>query len=230
MNDMKNLHDWLLAHHIELNDFTLIQRAFIHSSYLNENPNEDFEDNQRLEFIGDAVLQLWSAKYLYDRKPALTEGQMTKMRASLVNEASLCNMAIVLGLNQFLRLGQGEIRENGTEKASIVADMFESFLGALYLDSGFEPIDSLLKSIIDQIELSEKHQNDDYKTRLQEFVQADDKRSIEYILVSESGPSHERRFEMAVYIDKMMFGKGYGNSKKRAEQAAAKVALEKLVR
>ena len=230
MNDMKNLHDWLLAHHIELNDFTLIQRAFIHSSYLNENPNEDFEDNQRLEFIGDAVLQLWSAKYLYDRKPALTEGQMTKMRASLVNEASLCKMAIVLGLNQFLRLGQGEIRENGTEKASIVADMFESFLRALYLDSGFEPIDSLLKSIIDQIELSEKHQNDDYKTRLQEFVQADDKRSIEYILVSESGPSHERRFEMAVYIDKMMFGKGYGNSKKRAEQAAAKEALEKLVR
>ncbi len=227
---MKNLHEWLLAHHIELNDFTLIQRAFIHSSYLNENPNEDFEDNQRLEFIGDAVLQLWSAKYLYDRKPALSEGQMTKMRASLVNEASLCKMAIVLGLNQFLRLGQGEIRENGIEKASIVADMFESFLGALYLDSGFEPIDSLLKSIIDQIELSEKHQNDDYKTRLQEFVQADDKRSIEYILVSESGPSHERRFEMAVYIDKMMFGKGSGNSKKRAEQAAAKEALEKLVR
>lgn len=230
MNNMKNLHDWLLAHHIELNDFTLIQRAFIHSSYLNENPEEDSEDNQRLEFIGDAVLQLWSAKYLYDRKPALSEGQMTKMRASLVNEASLCKMAIVLGLNQFLRLGQGEIRENGTEKASIVADMFESFLGALYLDSGFEPIDALLKSIIDQLELSEKHQNDDYKTRLQEFVQADDKRSIEYILVSESGPSHERRFEMAVYIDKMMFGKGYGNSKKRAEQAAAKEALEKLVR
>ncbi len=230
MNNMKNLHDWLLAHHIELNDFTLIQRAFIHSSYLNENPQEDSEDNQRLEFIGDAVLQLWSAKYLYDRKPALSEGQMTKMRASLVNEASLCKMAIVLGLNQFLRLGQGEIRENGTEKVSIVADMFESFLGALYLASGFEPIDVLLKSIIDQIELSEKHQNDDYKTRLQEFVQADDKRSIEYILVSESGPSHERRFEMAVYIDKMMFGKGYGNSKKRAEQAAAKEALEKLVR
>lgn len=230
MKDMKNLQEWLTAHRIELHDFTLIQRAFVHSSYLNENPEMDTEDNQRLEFIGDAVLQLWSAKYLYDRQPALSEGQMTKMRASLVNEGSLAKMAILLGLNQFLKLGQGEIREHGVEKQSIVADMFESFLGALYLDSGFEPIDRLLRSVVDQIELSEKHQNDDYKTRLQEFVQADDKRSIEYVLVSETGPSHDRRFEMAVFIDKMMFGKGIGNSKKRAEQAAAKEALEKMVR
>jgi len=230
MKDMKNLNDWLSERTIEIHDSALIQRAFIHSSYLNENPEVDGEDNQRLEFIGDAVLQLWSARYLYEKTPTLSEGQMTKMRASLVNEASLYKMAILLGLNHYLKLGQGEIRENGIEKQSIVADMFESFLGALYLDSGFKYIDEILRSIIDHIELSEKHQNDDYKTRLQEFVQADDKRSIEYILISESGPSHERRFEMAVYIDKMMFGKGYGNSKKRAEQAAAKEALEKLVR
>lgn len=227
---MKNVQDWLKAHHIELQDSALIERAFIHSSYLNEHPEVDSEDNQRLEFMGDAVLQLWSAHYLYDRRPVLSEGQMTKMRASLVNEGSLSKMAILLGLNDYLKLGQGEIRENGTEKPSIVADMFESFLGALYLEKGFEPIDMLLRSIIDSMELSEKHQNDDYKTRLQEFVQADDKRSIEYILVSESGPSHDRRFEMAVAIDKMIFGKGSGNSKKKAEQAAAKEALEKLVR
>jgi len=230
MKDMKTLTEWLFAHHIEIQDSTLIDRAFIHSSYLNEHPEVDSEDNQRLEFMGDAVLQLWSAHYLYEKTPSLTEGQMTKMRASLVNEASLCKMAMVLNLNQFLKLGQGEIRENGIEKTSIVADMFESFIGALYLDSGFDPVDRILRSIIDQFELSEQHQNDDYKTRLQEFVQADDKRSIEYTLVSESGPSHERRFEMAVYIDRMMFGKGYGNSKKKAEQAAAKEALEKLVR
>jgi len=227
---MKNVQDWLKAHHIELQDSALIERAFIHSSYLNEHPEVDSEDNQRLEFMGDAVLQLWSAHYLYDRRPVLSEGQMTKMRASLVNEGSLSKMAILLGLNDYLKLGQGEIRENGIEKPSIVADMFESFLGALYLEKGFEPIDMLLRSIIDSMELSEKHQNDDYKTRLQEFVQADDKRSIEYILVSESGPSHDRRFEMAVAIDKMIFGKGSGNSKKKAEQAAAKEALEKLVR
>ncbi len=227
---MKNLQEWLIAHHIPLQDSALIERAFIHSSYLNEHPEVDSEDNQRLEFMGDAVLQLWSAHYLYDRRPVLSEGQMTKMRASLVNETSLSKMAILLGLNDYLKLGQGEIRENGIEKPSIVADMFESFLGALYLELGFEPIDALLRSIIDSMELSEKHQNDDYKTRLQEFVQADDKRSIEYILVSESGPSHDRRFEMAVAIDKMIFGKGSGNSKKKAEQAAAKEALEKLVR
>jgi len=230
MKDMKNLQEWLDAHHIQLKDSALIERAFIHSSYLNEHPEVDSEDNQRLEFMGDAVLQLWSAAYLYARQPALSEGQMTKMRASLVNEASLSKMAILLGLNQFLKLGQGEVRENGTEKPSIVADMFESFLGALYLEKGFEPIDALLRSIIESMELSEVHQKDDYKTRLQEFVQADDKRSIEYILLSESGPSHDRRFEMAVAIDKMIFGKGIGNSKKKAEQAAAKEALEKLVR
>lgn len=230
MKDMKNLSEWLSAHAIELTDLTLIERAFIHSSYLNEHPETDVEDNQRLEFIGDAVLQLWSARYLYERVPALTEGQMTKMRASMVNEASLCKMGLLLGLNEFLKLGQGEIREHGIEKPSIVADMMESFLGALYLEKGFEPIDHLLRSIIDSMELSEKHQADDYKTRLQEFVQADDKRSIEYILLSESGPSHDRRFEMAVTIDKMIFGKGIGNSKKKAEQAAAKEALEKLVR
>ncbi len=227
---MKNLNEWLIAHHIEIHKPTLIERAFIHSSYLNEHPEVDLEDNQRLEFMGDAVLQLWSARYLYEKQPSLSEGQMTKMRASLVNESSLSKMAMLLDLNHFLKLGQGEIRENGIEKVSIVADMFESFIGALYLDSGFEPVDQILSSIIDSFELSEKHQNDDYKTRLQEFVQADDRRSIDYILVSESGPSHDRRFEMAVYIDKMMFGKGYGNSKKRAEQAAAKEALEKLVR
>lgn len=227
---MKNIQEWLSEHHIEIKNTHLIERAFIHSSYLNEHPEVDSEDNQRLEFMGDAVLQLWSAHYLYKLEPALTEGQMTKMRASLVNEASLSKMAISLGLNVFLKLGQGEIRENGIEKPSIVADMFESFLGALYLELGFEPIEILLRGIIDNIELSKVHQADDYKTRLQEFVQADDKRSIEYILLSESGPSHERRFEMAVTIDKMIFGKGIGNSKKKAEQAAAKEALEKLVR
>jgi ribonuclease III len=230
MEDMKNLQEWLKEHHIQIEESALIERAFIHSSYLNEHPEVDSEDNQRLEFMGDAVLQLWSAHYLYNLKPALNEGQMTKMRASLVNEASLSRMAILLGLNVFLKLGQGEIRENGIEKPSIVADMFESFLGALYIELGFEPIENLLRSIIDNIDLSTQHQNDDHKTRLQEFVQADDKRSIEYVLVSESGPSHDRKFEMAVTIDKMVFGKGFGNSKKKAEQAAAKEALEKLVR
>ena len=136
---MKNLQEWLKEHHIDIKESALIERAFIHSSYLNEHPEVDSEDNQRLEFMGDAVLQLWSAHYLYNLKPALNEGQMTKMRASLVNEASLSRMAVLLGLNQFLKLGQGEIRENGIEKPSIVADMFESFLGALYLEKGFEP-------------------------------------------------------------------------------------------
>jgi len=173
---------------------------------------------------------LWTAHYLYDLMPALTEGQMTKMRATLVCEASLFTIGKTLGLNRFLQLGTGEIRENGYEKPSIVADMVESFIGALYLDGGMEPVDRILSPVIHQVDVINQAQQDDYKTRLQEFVQADDKRAISYVLVSETGPSNGKTFEMAVFIDDMMYGKGTGSSKKRAEQAAAKEALEKLVR
>jgi ribonuclease III len=230
MNSMNDLQHWLSEHHLHINNPALIERAFFHTSYVNEHPHLKSESNQRLEFMGDAVLQLWTAHYLYGLIPTLTEGQMTKMRATLVCESSLFTIGKSLGLSQFLKLGAGEIRENGYDKASIVADMVESFIGALYLDGGMEPVDRVLSSVIKQIDVLNQAQQDDYKTRLQEFVQADDKRAISYVLVSETGPSNGKTFEMAVFIDDMMYGKGTGSSKKRAEQAAAKEALEKLVR
>ena len=230
MKPMNELHRWLNEHHLNVKHPELIERAFYHTSYVNEHPQQKSESNQRLEFMGDAVLQLWTAHYLYGLMPALTEGQMTKMRATLVCEASLFTIGKTLGLNRFLQLGTGEIRENGYEKPSIVADMVESFIGALYLDGGMEPVDRILSPVIHQVDVINQAQQDDYKTRLQEFVQADDKRAISYVLVSETGPSNGKTFEMAVFIDDMMYGKGTGSSKKRAEQAAAKEALEKLVR
>lgn len=230
MKPMNELHHWLKEHHLNVKHPELIERAFYHTSYVNEHPQLKSESNQRLEFMGDAVLQLWTAHYLYGLMPALTEGQMTKMRATLVCEASLFTIGKSLGLNRFLQLGTGEIRENGYEKPSIVADMVESFIGALYLDGGMEPVDRILSPVIHQVDVINQAQQDDYKTRLQEFVQADDKRAISYVLVSETGPSNGKTFEMAVFIDDMMYGKGTGSSKKRAEQAAAKEALEKLVR
>jgi ribonuclease-3 len=227
---MKDLILWLSERAITIHNPALIERAFYHSSYVNEHPQLKAESNQRLEFMGDAVLQLWTAHYLYTLTPPLNEGQMTKMRATLVCESSLATLGKTLGLHRFLRLGAGEIRENGYEKPSIVADMVESFIGALYLDSGMEPVDRILREAIGSLDVESQAQSDDYKTRLQEFVQADDKRAISYVLVSETGPSNGKRFEMAVFIDDMMYGKGFGSSKKRAEQAAAKEALEKLVR
>jgi ribonuclease III len=227
---MNDLTHWLSQRHIAVNDPALIDRAFFHSSYVNEHPQLNAQSNQRLEFMGDAVLQLWTAHYLYGLDPALSEGQMTKLRATLVCEASLATIGKNLGLHRFLKLGAGEIRENGYEKPSIVADMLESFIGALYLDSGMDPVDAILRSVIGSLDVDNHAQQDDYKTRLQEFVQADDKRAISYVLVSETGPSNGKQFEMAVFIDAMMYGKGVGSSKKRAEQAAAKEALEKLVR
>lgn len=230
MNPMNDLHHWLAQRHITIHHPALIERAFFHSSYVNEHPQLNAESNQRLEYMGDAVLQLWTAHYLYGLTPPLSEGQMTKMRATLVCEASLAAIGKSLGLHRFLQLGTGEIRENGYEKPSIVADMVESFIGALYLDGGMDPVDRVLQEAFATLDAVNLAQPDDYKTRLQEFVQADDKRAISYVLVSETGPSNGKRFEMAVFIDDIMYGKGYGSSKKRAEQAAAKEALEKLVR
>jgi len=228
---MKSILDWLISHNIKVNKPELIKQAFIHTSYFYEHPKLVKEDNQRLEFIGDAVLQLWSAHYLYSIEPPLKEGEMTKLRAQLVCEKSLAEMAKQLGLHEFILLGQGELKDRGFEKDSIIADMFESLLGALYLDQGFEPIDTILNHIlIDPLSYVNQNKVLDYKTQLQEYVQADNQRSIRYALLNETGAPNEREFEIAVLIDDIQYGKGKGVSKKKAEQAAAKDAIEKMVR
>ena len=226
-----NLHLWLKKHGIIANDIHLIECAFVHRSYLHEHPNSYPEDNQRLEFMGDAVLQLWTPSYLYNLNPKMSEGDMTKLRSKMVCESSLAKIALDLGLNNFLKLGHGEILEQGQLRDSTVADMFDALFGALYLDSDYKYVNPLLQEIFKNIHDFEQYNSiTDYKTELQEYVQADNKRTISYILLSIEGPSNQRIFETGVQIDGITYGKGKGSSKKRAEQAAAKEALAKLVK
>lgn len=226
-----NLNQWLKKHDILVKDIRLLECAFVHRSYLHEHPNSYPEDNQRLEFMGDAVLQLWTASYLFNLNPKMSEGDMTKLRSKMVCESSLAKIALDLGLNNLLKLGHGEIIEQGQMRDSTVADTFEAFLGALYLDSGYEFVDPLLHTIFKDIKEFEQYNSvTDFKTELQEYVQADNKRTISYVLLNVDGPSNQRMFEIGVQIDGITYGKGKGSSKKRAEQAAAKEALTKLVK
>ena len=225
-----DIFNWLEKRKIKVHDKKLIQNAFVHSSYVNE--HKTFKtDNERLEFMGDAVLQVWSAKKLYLMKPALSEGQMTTLRAQLVSEAALAQYTRELKLNQYLLLGAGEEKTGGRERESIMADMFEAFIGALYLDSGYESANKILESVVTPHILAPKAESlIDYKTKLQEYVQADTRKTVTYEVVHMDGPNNQPVFEVVVKMDEILLGRGKGSSKKKAEQAAAKDAFEKMVK
>ncbi len=225
-----DIFNWLEDRNIYVKDKKLILNAFVHSSYVNE--HKTFKcDNERLEFMGDAVLQIWSAKKLYELKPPLNEGHMTTLRAQLVSEAALAQYTRELSLNQFLLLGAGEEKTGGRERESIMADMFEAFIGALYLDSGFEVVNSILESVITPHIMAPKAESlIDYKTKLQEYVQADSRKTVSYEVIHMEGPNNQPVFEVVVRMDEIILGKGKGTSKKKAEQAAAKDAFEKMVK
>lgn len=208
---------------IKPNDISLYEMAFYHTSYANEHGLESYE---RLEFLGDAVLELLMSDYLYNDKHQ-TEGEMTKLRAHYVCETALYEYSKMLGLNQYLKLGKGEEETGGRNRKAIVSDIFESFLGAIYLDQGLETARKFfLDNIIPHIINHEIDFFDDYKSLLQEYVQTD-KRSLEYKIVAENGPAHNREFVIDVMIDGIVYGRGTSYSKKSAEQEAAKNALEK---
>lgn len=225
-----DIFEWLKNRNIKVHNKKLIQNAFVHSSYVNE--HKLFKcDNERLEFMGDAVLQVWSAKKLYEMDPPLTEGQMTTLRAQLVSEVALAEYTRELKLNQFLLLGVGEEKTGGRERESIMADMFEAFIGALYLDSGYESSCKILESVVTPHILAPKSENlIDYKTKLQEYVQADTRKTVTYEVVNMEGPNNQPVFEVVVKMDEITLGRGKGPSKKKAEQAAAKDAFEKMVK
>ena len=213
---------------VVVNDRKLILNAFVHASYVNEH-DEFEEDNERLEFIGDAVLQILVSDFLYKLEPKLTEGDMTLYRAKLVREEALAYYSREMGLNYFLLLGTGEESTGGRERDSIIADLFEALLGAVYLDSGLENARKIVSHIIpqdiSQIDISSVT---DYKTKLQEYVQSDKRESVTYEVVDTRGPSNAPEFEVVVKLNNLIFGRGIGTSKKRAEQMAAKDAFEKL--
>lgn len=208
------------------NNIDLYHQAFTHTSYANEHNKSSYE---RLEYLGDAVLELVMSEYLYN-KDINDEGTMTKMRAHYVCEAALYEYSLKLGLNEYILLGKGELESGGKFRKAIVADIFESFLGAMYLDLGFDVVKDFFYSQVIPIVESEKIDFIiDYKSSLQEFVQTD-RRSLEYIVIGESGPSHNKTFTIEVKIDNIVYGTGTAHSKKEAEQLAAKDALKKAQR
>lgn len=222
------LEKFLQAMEIPYHDIEIFKQAFTHTSYANENKlkNHDYE---RLEFLGDAVLQYHVSRYLFDLYPTMPEGRLTKLRSKLVREESLARFARELDLGAYIYLGAGEINNGGRDRDSVLADIFEAFMGAICHDCGMKYVDMMLKKTI------YRHINDvnydditDFKTKLQELIQADQRKTVTYELLSATGPSNNPVFEMAVKMDDMILGTGIGSSKKRAEQQAAKDALNKL--
>lgn len=208
---------------IHYENIDLYNQAFTHTSYANEMKCASYE---RLEFLGDAILELIISEYLY-KNTDYEEGRMTKLRSHYVCENALYEYSVKLGLNEYIKLGRGQQEQDGKHCKAIVADIFESFVAAIYLDSGLKEVKKFIyKYVIPIIESNTLDFFSDYKSKLQEFVQTD-KKSLEYILVSENGPAHNKTFEIEVRINGILYGRGIAKSKKEAEQLAAKDALEK---
>lgn len=208
-------------------DRGLLEHAMTHSSYANEHRGSGLTSNERLEFLGDSVLGMVVADYLFTTHPDMPEGELTRTRAALVCEGSLHEAAMGLDLGQYLRLGKGEDAGGGRKRPSILADATEAMLAAIYLDGGMEAVRPIIRTLILDKE-REKTAERDYKTALQELVQRKPGASVSYRLVRESGPDHCRSFEMEASVGQRVIGKGSGHTKKEAEQMAAKAALEKL--
>ena len=204
-------------------DRSLLQTALTHSSYANE-MNGKVDYNERLEFLGDSVLGMITAEYLFTHHPEMPEGKLTKTRSSMVCEKSLHKFAQSIKLGEFMYLGKGEINTGGRERPSILADAFESVIAAIYLDAGFEEAKKFVLGFISNADIEEPVITD-YKTALQEIVQKNPGEYLEYFMVGESGPDHCKTFIVEVHLNNNVIGTGEGRSKKQAEQMAAKATL-----
>lgn len=206
-------------------DKKYLNTALTHSSYANES-KEELQCNERQEFLGDAVLSIVVSDFLY-KKFHLAEGDLTKLRASIVCEKSLYNFAQKINLGSFMLLGKGEEMMGGRKRPSILADAFEALIAAIYLDGGMEEARKFVLSFVrDMLESGDQDSFKDYKTILQEIIQKNPEEKVIYYLVGQSGPDHDKRFEVEVRLNSNVIGKGIGRSKKLAEQLAAKEALE----
>ncbi|MDF2927666.1 MAG: ribonuclease [Paenibacillaceae bacterium] len=207
----------------------LLRQAFTHSSYVNEHRMTVSRDNERLEFLGDAVLELTVSEFLYEKHPDRTEGELTKQRASIVCEPSLVTFAETLFFGQYVLLGKGEELTGGRTRPALLADVFEAFIGGLYLDQGLEAVRDFLRAhVFPFISWEGRSQMADYKTQLQELVQQQGASALEYRIVDERGPAHEKEFLSEVWMEDRQLGQGTGRSKKEAEQQAAAQALSRL--
>lgn len=204
----------------------LLNNALTHSSYANESRDKALRSNERLEFLGDAVLGVITAEYLYTRLTRVPEGELTKLRATMVCEKSLHGFALEINLGEHLLLGRGEENTHGRERASILADAFEALVAAIYLDGGLQEASRFVTGFAEGFFSTKiEYLVDDYKTALQEIVQKNPGERLEYALVSESGPDHDKLFVVEVHLNSNVIGEGRGKSKKEAEQMAAREAL-----
>lgn len=220
MSDLKRFQE-IIGY--QFKDEQLLKQALTHSSYANEKHLKKLSDNERLEFLGDAVLELTSSEFLFTHYPKLTEGQLTKLRASIVCEPTLAQCTKEIGLGDYLFLGKGEDQTGGRKRKSILSDAMEAVIGAIYLDGGFANAkEFVLKFIMTDIE--HKHLFYDSKTILQEVVQGEHEQ-LSYVLLEESGPDHDKSFTVGVLIGNKQVSTGTGHTKKAAEQEAAYQAL-----
>ena len=212
----------------QFRNITLLQNALAHSSYANEHWHDSLMSNERLEFLGDSVLGMVVAEHLYKTFPNRPEGELTRMRADMVCEQALCAVANRLDLGSHLLLGHGEEQTGGRTRASILADAVESVIAASFLDGGMDAAKGIIsRFILCDVPVTRMH-NIDYKTALQELVQQKKNQVLTYDLIGESGPDHDKRFTVAVSLNGEEVGQGIGSSKKRAEQEAARSAIENL--
>ncbi len=209
-------------------NITLLQNALTHSSYANERWHDGLMSNERLEFLGDSILGMLVADYLYRNFPQRPEGELTKMRADMVCEASLAQVARKVHLGDHLLLGHGEEQGGGRDRESILADATESVIAACYLDGGMDAAKAFIETFILCNVPTGRLQNKDHKTALQELIQQKKNQILTYTLVGERGPDHDKEFSVEVCLNGKPIGTGIGSSKKRAEQDAARVALERL--
>ncbi len=212
----------------QFKNITLLQNALTHSSYANERWHNSLLSNERLEFLGDSVLGMLVAEYLYKNFPNRPEGELTRMRADMVCEQTLAAAANRIGLGDHMLLGHGEEQGGGRSRDSILADAVESVIAACFLDGGIQAaLQFVQKFILVEVPVTKLH-NADYKTSLQELVQQKKNQVLSYAMVGQSGPDHDKKFDVEVSLNGKVVGSGSGSSKKRAEQMAARAAIAKL--
>jgi ribonuclease-3 len=218
------------ALNLEFTNKALLQRALTHRSYLNENPDYPLEDNERLEFLGDAVLDFITGEYLYHRFPEMAEGRLTNLRSALVRTERLAHYAVQLNLGEFLFLGRGEEDSGGRKRPAILCDAFEALIGALYLDQGIEAAQKFVQKIIEPslVEILASDADKDAKSQLQEIAQSHFQVTPTYRTIKEQGPDHAKEFTVEAVIGDKIYGVGEGFSKQSAAQAAAQRALDLL--
>lgn len=227
LNMQKELPHFETATGISFKNKELLKRAFTHRSYLNEHRDEDIEHNERLEFLGDAVLELVATNHLYSRFPGKNEGELTALRSSLVNTNTLSDAAAALGMNEYLLLSRGEAKDTGRARAFLLANTFEALVGALYLDHGYEAAGAFIaRNLFPKIdEIVEKRLWQDAKSYFQEQAQEEEGVTPTYSVLREAGPDHDKRFVVGAYLRSVKVAEGEGRSKQEAETEAARAAL-----